>query len=59
MTTVATDDQNAEEQAKKDILASTNNNIINEEDVMNRDWNVVKHPMCWDFDRFAHTMRNV
>lgn len=58
MTTVATDDQNAEEQAKKDILASTNHKALNEDDVCDRNWNVVKHPVCWDFDRFAKTMRN-
>jgi hypothetical protein len=58
MTTVATDDQNAEEQAKKDILANTNSPMLNEEQVCDRQWETVNHPVCWDFDRFTHTMRN-
>ena len=59
MITVATESEMlAEQQARQDILAQNNAPVLDEKDVCDRDWNVVNHPNCWDFDRFSKTMRN-
>jgi len=60
MITVATESEMlAEQQAREDYIKSNAKPQVYESQIDDRDWNTVKHPNCFDFDRFSKVMRNV
>jgi len=60
MTNVATEsEKKAQAQAREDYAKSFSNNIIEDDSAFRDDIdNTINLPICWDWDRFGHHMRD-